>query len=170
MNKLMPLAFASGLVLGFALLQCGERAPMGSDKIDEVSTETPVDESGTTIGRVEPQLPEFNPSTDTDTSTDHGTDPEVTDPGDTGSDPNDDGDVDNDDVDDDDSDDDTSVDDDKDDEEGVETYVPRDCGGKTLLCHLPPGNQENRHELCLDGKAVEAHLEKHLDYLGGCQD
>jgi len=39
--------------------------------------------------------------------------------------------------------------------------------GKTLLCHYPPGNPGNRHDICVGNAAVPAHL-KHGDKLGDC--
>lgn len=30
--------------------------------------------------------------------------------------------------------------------------------GKVLICHVPPGNPENRHEICVGENAVRAHL------------
>lgn len=45
-----------------------------------------------------------------------------------------------------------------------------DCGeGKAQLCHYPPGNTDNRHEICVGEAAVPAHLE-HGDTLGCCND
>jgi len=38
---------------------------------------------------------------------------------------------------------------------------------KTSICHLPPGNPANAHQVCIDADAVPAHLE-HGDYLGEC--
>jgi len=39
--------------------------------------------------------------------------------------------------------------------------------GKTLLCHYPPGNPANRHDICVGDPAVPAHL-AHGDSLGTC--
>ena len=39
--------------------------------------------------------------------------------------------------------------------------------GKTLLCHYPPGNTDNRHDICVGDAAVPAHL-AHGDTLGTC--
>lgn len=39
--------------------------------------------------------------------------------------------------------------------------------GKTLLCHYPPGNTGNRHDICVGDAAVPAHL-AHGDTLGTC--
>ena len=62
---------------------------------------------------------------------------------------------------DDDDDDDWSGDDDDDDDDGT-------CR-KNLLCHVPPGNPENKHTLCLPSPAIRAHLKQHTgDYLGAC--
>lgn len=40
--------------------------------------------------------------------------------------------------------------------------------GKVLLCHYPPGNPDNRHEICVGSAAVPAHM-KHGDTLGECK-
>lgn len=39
--------------------------------------------------------------------------------------------------------------------------------GKTLVCHYPPGNPDNRHDICVGNAAVPAH-EAHGDTLGAC--
>ncbi len=48
------------------------------------------------------------------------------------------------------------------------------CGNndnKVLLCHVPPGNPENAHTLCINPNAVPAHLENHEgDHCGPCED
>lgn len=44
------------------------------------------------------------------------------------------------------------------------------CGhnmDKVLVCHIPPGNLENAHTICIAPEAVPAHL-AHGDYLGPC--
>ncbi|MDX1613561.1 MAG: FecR domain-containing protein [Candidatus Promineifilaceae bacterium] len=38
---------------------------------------------------------------------------------------------------------------------------------KVLLCHVPPGNPDNEHEITVGEPAVDAHL-AHGDYLGAC--
>jgi hypothetical protein len=38
---------------------------------------------------------------------------------------------------------------------------------KTVVCHIPPGNPENAHEIVVDWSAVPAHLD-HGDSLGTC--
>lgn len=40
--------------------------------------------------------------------------------------------------------------------------------GKISVCHIPPGNPENRHTICISPKAVAAHLANHGDYIGEC--
>lgn len=46
---------------------------------------------------------------------------------------------------------------------------PSECkASKVLICHIPPGNPENAHEICVKPRAVDAHLD-HGDYLGPCQ-
>jgi hypothetical protein len=39
---------------------------------------------------------------------------------------------------------------------------------KELVCHIPPGNPDNAHEICVGKPAVEPHQEHHGDYLGPC--
>lgn len=42
------------------------------------------------------------------------------------------------------------------------------CGNnKVTVCHIPPGNPENAHDICINKNAVESHLD-HGDYLGPC--
>jgi len=46
------------------------------------------------------------------------------------------------------------------------------CGkknNKVLVCHIPPGNPNNAHTICISPNAVPAHL-AHGDYLGNCSD
>lgn len=44
-----------------------------------------------------------------------------------------------------------------------------DCpGNKVLLCHIPPGNPDNAHEICVKDRAVDAHL-AHGDFYGPCE-
>lgn len=48
--------------------------------------------------------------------------------------------------------------------------VPMACGKKdkkVTVCHIPPGNSGNRHEICVSWNAVPAHL-AHGDHLGNC--
>ncbi len=40
-------------------------------------------------------------------------------------------------------------------------------GNKTCLCHIPPGNPDNAHTICVGSPAVPAHL-AHGDTLGAC--
>ena len=39
--------------------------------------------------------------------------------------------------------------------------------GKVVICHVPPGNPQNRHTLTVDASAVPAHM-AHGDSLGPC--
>lgn len=39
---------------------------------------------------------------------------------------------------------------------------------KVLVCHVPPGNPEAAHELCVGEAAVRAHVEHHGDTVGAC--
>ena len=52
----------------------------------------------------------------------------------------------------------------------VEDYACGNNGKKVLVCHVPKGNPENKHTICISYNAVKAHL-KHgdeMDYLGSC--
>lgn len=41
---------------------------------------------------------------------------------------------------------------------------------KVTICHLPPGNPENRLTITIGESAVAAHLANHLgDFVGGCE-
>jgi len=43
------------------------------------------------------------------------------------------------------------------------------CGGKkVLVCHIPPGNPANAHEICVGEPAVAAHVKNHGDVVGPC--
>jgi hypothetical protein len=48
-------------------------------------------------------------------------------------------------------------------------YCGNKCNLKVLVCHIPPGNPENRHTICVSINAVPAHL-AHGDYLGPCDE
>lgn len=62
----------------------------------------------------------------------------------------------------------------------LELYECKDKGkkGKVLVCHVPPGNPDARHNICIGPKAVQKHLDHHhgedsdgvqySDYLGDC--
>lgn len=39
---------------------------------------------------------------------------------------------------------------------------------KVLVCHIPPGNPANAHEICVGAAAVDAHQSHHGDTLGAC--
>lgn len=42
-------------------------------------------------------------------------------------------------------------------------------GNKVLVCHVPPGNPENAHTICVSPNAVPAHLGNHEgDHCGEC--
>ncbi|MCF8241345.1 MAG: hypothetical protein K9J16_08150 [Melioribacteraceae bacterium] len=51
----------------------------------------------------------------------------------------------------------------------VNVYVsnPNFGSGKITICHVPPGNPANRHEITIPPSALPAHL-AHGDYLGSC--
>jgi hypothetical protein len=40
---------------------------------------------------------------------------------------------------------------------------------KVLICHIPPGNPDNRHDIVVGAPAVPAHL-AHGDFVGTCDD
>jgi hypothetical protein len=39
---------------------------------------------------------------------------------------------------------------------------------KVTICHIPPGNPDNRHTITIGAPAVAAHLENHGDTEGPC--
>lgn len=41
---------------------------------------------------------------------------------------------------------------------------------KALVCHIPPGNPENAHTICVSTNAVDAHQSPHGDAIGACDD
>jgi hypothetical protein len=43
------------------------------------------------------------------------------------------------------------------------------CGNnKILVCHIPSGNPENRHTICINKNALPAHFNNHGDNIGPC--
>ena len=40
---------------------------------------------------------------------------------------------------------------------------------KVTICHIPPGEPENRHTITIGAPAVAAHVRDHGDYIGACQ-
>jgi len=48
-----------------------------------------------------------------------------------------------------------------------EIKAPKCSGYKRVVCHIPPGNPQNAHTICIGQPAVAAHL-AHGDYLGKC--
>jgi hypothetical protein len=44
-----------------------------------------------------------------------------------------------------------------------------DDSDKVCICHIPPGNPDNAHTICIGEPAVAAHIRNHGDYLGECQ-
>jgi hypothetical protein len=48
------------------------------------------------------------------------------------------------------------------------TSVQADPDGKVTICHIPPGNPENAHEITVSVSAVPAHL-AHGDRLSTCE-
>lgn len=45
---------------------------------------------------------------------------------------------------------------------------PGDDPDKVCLCHIPPGNPDNAHTVCVGSSAVQAHFD-HGDTMGACQ-
>jgi hypothetical protein len=39
---------------------------------------------------------------------------------------------------------------------------------KVTICHIPPGNPDNRHTITVGESAVAAHIQNHGDTLGPC--
>jgi hypothetical protein len=39
---------------------------------------------------------------------------------------------------------------------------------KALICHIPPGNPDNAHSICVSTHAVETHETHHGDLVGAC--
>jgi len=39
---------------------------------------------------------------------------------------------------------------------------------KVLICHIPPGNPDNAHTICVSTHAVATHQEHHGDPVGAC--
>jgi hypothetical protein len=39
---------------------------------------------------------------------------------------------------------------------------------KVLVCHIPPGNLDNAHGICVSDHAVAPHQQQHGDTLGSC--
>lgn len=48
------------------------------------------------------------------------------------------------------------------------TGAPTCDGKKVLVCHIPPGNPANAHEICVGEPAVAAHVKNHGDPIGPC--
>jgi hypothetical protein len=41
---------------------------------------------------------------------------------------------------------------------------------KVLICHIPPGNPDNAHTICVGEPGVRAHERNHGDLIGACDD
>jgi hypothetical protein len=39
---------------------------------------------------------------------------------------------------------------------------------KVLVCHIPPGNPDNAHDICVSTHAVAPHQQHHGDTVGAC--
>lgn len=48
------------------------------------------------------------------------------------------------------------------------TGEPTCSGKKVLICHIPPGNPANAHDICVGAPAVAAHVKNHGDAIGAC--
>jgi hypothetical protein len=48
------------------------------------------------------------------------------------------------------------------------TGKPTCAAPKVLVCHIPPGNPANAHEICVGEPAVAAHVKNHGDSTGAC--
>ena len=61
---------------------------------------------------------------------------------------------------------------------GTEEYAVQMANGqyvceapkKVLICHIPPGNPDNAHTICVGAAAVDAHQSHHGDPIGACDD
>lgn len=55
---------------------------------------------------------------------------------------------------------------------GLAMITPRTANasadGKVTICHFPPGNPENAHQITVDWSAVPAHVLLHGDVIGDC--
>ena len=40
---------------------------------------------------------------------------------------------------------------------------------KVTICHIPPGNPDERHTITVGAPSVAAHVREHGDYIGACQ-
>ena len=51
---------------------------------------------------------------------------------------------------------------------GTRSQASKAAGtGKVTVCHIPPGNPDNRHDITVGAPAVSAHL-AHGDFVGSC--
>lgn len=56
-------------------------------------------------------------------------------------------------------------------DEGSKACTPeQEAGHKVTICHIPPGNPDNRHTICIDEHALSAHQTHHGDTFGACED
>lgn len=62
-------------------------------------------------------------------------------------------------------------------QERIDSEVERNIcdkhGKKVRICHIPPGNPDNRHTICIGRSALPAHVGRHgvdddHDYVGSC--
>lgn len=51
----------------------------------------------------------------------------------------------------------------------IKNSCARFKGRKTLICHIPPGNPQNSHNICVGTPAVKQHIKLHKDYEGPCR-
>ncbi len=62
------------------------------------------------------------------------------------------------------------VDADLDSDVSLRAVAPEDClAPKVLVCHIPPGNPANAHNICISANAVETHVDHHGDSVGACE-
>jgi hypothetical protein len=54
-------------------------------------------------------------------------------------------------------------------EDGLSLNSSELRGEKVTICHIPPGNPANAHEITIGAPAVDAHIRNHGDYLGACR-
>lgn len=54
-------------------------------------------------------------------------------------------------------------------EDDVKNNCARFNGRKTLICHNPPGNSGNKHNICVGTPSVQQHKKLHGDYEGQCK-
>lgn len=51
----------------------------------------------------------------------------------------------------------------------IKNNCARFNGKKSLICHNPPGNSGNRHNICVSNSSVNKHQQLHSDTMGVCK-